>query len=163
MRTSELIQQAGVTRRALRLYEERRLIRPPRSADNGYRVYDRETMERIQTIRLLQAIGFSLREVQAMIGGAKVDWAHTLKVQADLLERRQAELGTALAQIRRTLGRLRTGSVDETVTVIDLIAAPPRKEDYRAMRETVSKYYNDKARETLANHPATPEEIRLGV
>lgn len=30
------------------------------------------------------------------------------------------------------------------------------------MRETISKYYNEKAREALANHPATPEEIKLG-
>lgn len=30
------------------------------------------------------------------------------------------------------------------------------------MRDTVSRYYNDKAREALANHPATPDEITAG-
>ncbi len=163
MKTSELIQQSGVTRRALRLYEQKQLIRPPRSVDNGYREYDRETVERVHTIRLLQTIGFSLAEVKQMIGGAKVDWAHTLSVQEDLLIRRHSEIGEALRQVRTALAKLRAGGpAKEAATVIDLIAARATKEDYRIMRDTVSKYYNEKAREKLANHPATPEEIKLG-
>lgn len=97
MRTSELIRQAGVTRRALRLYEEKELIQPPRSLDNGYREYDREAVERIHTIRLLQTIGFSLAEIRRMIGGARVDWAHTLELQEKILARRHAALGNTLA------------------------------------------------------------------
>ncbi len=163
MKTSELIQQSGVTRRALRLYEQKQLIRPPRSVDNGYREYDRETVERVHTIRLLQTIGFSLAEVKQMIGGAKIDWAHTLSVQEELLARRHSEIGEALRQVRSALAKLRAGGpAKEAATVIDLIAARATKEDYKVMRDTVSKYYNEKAREKLANHPATPEEIKLG-
>jgi MerR family transcriptional regulator, thiopeptide resistance regulator len=163
VRTGDLIRQAGISRRALRLYEEKRLIRPSRSLDNGYRVYDRETVERIHTIRLLQTIGFSLAEVRQLIAGAEIDWAHTLELQAQLLERRRAELGDALHQVRRILRELRSGSTGGEIAVIKTIAAPKRpREEYRAMRETVSKYYNERAREKLANHPASPEEIQLG-
>jgi DNA-binding transcriptional MerR regulator len=163
VKTSELTRQSGVTRRALRLYEQKQLIRPPRSVDNGYREYDRETVERVHTIRLLQTIGFSLAEVRQMIGGAKVDWAHTLSVQEEILIRRHTEIGDALRQVRSALARLRAGGpAKEVAAVIDLIAARATNEDYKAMRETVSKYYNEKAREKLANHPATPEEIKLG-
>jgi len=163
VKTSELIRQSGVTRRALRLYEQKQLIRPPRSVDNGYREYDRETVERVHTIRLLQTIGFSLAEVRQMIGGAKVDWAHTLSVQEELLVRRHTEIGDALRQVRSALTKLRAGGpAKEAATVIDLIAARATKEDYKVMRDTVSKYYNEKAREAIANHPASQEEIRLG-
>ncbi|MGV8838767.1 MAG: MerR family transcriptional regulator [Bauldia sp.] len=162
MRTSDLIRQAGVTRKTLRLYEEKELIDPPRSVDNGYREYDREAVERIHTIRLLQTIGFSLAEIRTMIGGAKIDWAHTLELQEKLLARRQAELGNTLARLRQTLTRLRAGVADSDDAVIALIGAPIGQKDLSAMRDTVSKYYNEKAREALANHPATPDEIQAG-
>jgi len=162
VRTSDLIRHAGVTRKTLRLYEEKALIDPPRSLDNGYREYDREAVERIHTIRLLQTIGFSLAEISKMIGGARIDWAHTLELQEKLLARRQAELSNTLAQLRRTLSRLRNGGAEDDEAVIDLIRAPTREEEFRAMRDTVSKYYNDKAREALASHPASPDEIQAG-
>ncbi|MCW5718548.1 MAG: MerR family transcriptional regulator, partial [Bauldia sp.] len=162
MRTSDLIRHAGVTRKTLRLYEEKALIDPPRSVDNGYREYDREAVERIHTIRLLQAIGFSLAEIRRMIGGARIDWTHTLELQEKILARRQAELGNTLAQLRRTLTRLRNGGAEDDETVIDLIRAPTKEEEFRAMRDTVNRYYNEKAREALANHPATPDEIQSG-
>ncbi|MCC6735905.1 MAG: MerR family transcriptional regulator [Bauldia sp.] len=163
MRTSDLIRQAGVTRKTLRLYEEKALIDPPRSVDNGYREYDREAVERIHTIRLLQAIGFSLAEIRTMIGGAKIDWAHTLELQEKLLARRQAELSNTLAHLRRTLSRLRAGSAADDEAVIGLIGASPLSdEELGTMRDNVSRYYNDKAKEVLANHPATPDEIQAG-
>lgn len=162
MRTSELMRQAGVTRRALRIYEEKQLIRPPRSLDNGYREYDRETVERIHTIRLLQTLGFSLVDIRRMIGGAKIDWTHTLEIQERLLTARQAELTSTLNKLRRTLFSIRSGGTEDEDALIELIGSPRSKEENRKMRDTISKYYNEKAREALDNHPATPEEIKLG-
>lgn len=162
MRTSELMRQAGVTRRALRIYEEKELIRPPRSLDNGYREYDRETVERIHTIRLLQTLGFSLTEIRRMIGGAKIDWTHTLEVQERLLSARQAELSATLGKLRRTLMKIRSGGTEDDEALIDLIGSPRGKKDTKEMKDAVSKYYNEKAQEALKNHPATPEEIEIG-
>lgn len=162
MRTSELARETGVTRRALRLYEQRGLIAPPRSLDNGYRVYDRPTVERIHTIRLLQSIGFSLDRISQIIGPTEIDWVETLEVQERLLARRQAEIGGALAQVRRTLSEIRRGGVAGDEAVLALIAAADLNQDETDMQDDVMNFYNEKAREKLANHPATPEEVRAG-
>ena len=55
----------GVTRLALQIYEERRLI--PRVLGRKNREYSDEDINVIWTIRMLRNIGYSLKEVDLMI------------------------------------------------------------------------------------------------
>lgn len=55
-------QRYGVTPRALRLYEERGLLAPPRNALN-VRFYDASTRERIAWIVRLRRLDFALAEI----------------------------------------------------------------------------------------------------
>ncbi len=58
-----LCRQAGVTRGALRVYERLGLLGPPPRSAAGYRQYPADAVQRLQAIRQLQAVGFSLREI----------------------------------------------------------------------------------------------------
>jgi MerR family transcriptional regulator, copper efflux regulator len=53
---------AGVTRGQLRVYEREGLIPPPRRTEGGFRDYPADTVARLQAIRQLKEIGFSLAE-----------------------------------------------------------------------------------------------------
>ena len=62
MRIGTLASQTGLSRDALRFYEERGLISSTRSA-NSYRSYAPETVQLVGYIRTAQRLGFSLTEI----------------------------------------------------------------------------------------------------
>lgn len=67
IRVGELAKAVGKTVRALHLYEELELLEPAARSDGGFRLYGPEAIERIHWIGKLQAIGFSLTEIQGFV------------------------------------------------------------------------------------------------
>lgn len=66
LRIGEAARQAGVSPHALRYYESLGLIRCRRSG-SGYRLYDRETLERVRFIRRAAQLGFTLEEIAQIL------------------------------------------------------------------------------------------------
>ncbi|MFG2918874.1 MerR family transcriptional regulator [Kitasatospora sp. NPDC048298] len=66
MRIGELARATGITARALRHYEQARLISSQR-APNGYRIYDERAVVRVRNIRYLLAAGLTLDDVQVFL------------------------------------------------------------------------------------------------
>ena len=62
MQIGELASAAGVSREALRFYEQQGLIRS-RRLSNGYRYYPPEVLELLHYIRSAQQLGFTLAEI----------------------------------------------------------------------------------------------------
>jgi DNA-binding transcriptional MerR regulator len=62
-----LAKKAGVNLETLRYYERRGLLRPLRRTAAAYRVYDEGSLERLNFIRRVQGLGFSLREIQELL------------------------------------------------------------------------------------------------
>ena len=67
LRIGEVARAAGVNIQTLRYYERRRLLRPASRALNGYRCYDAESVRLLRFVKRAQGLGFSLREVQALL------------------------------------------------------------------------------------------------
>ncbi len=74
MKVGELARKTGKTVRALRLYEEMGLLSPVRSEGN-YRLYGPDEVARIYWIAKLQALGFSLPQIQGLL--ETVESSHT--------------------------------------------------------------------------------------
>lgn len=62
MLIGELAAASGLSREALRFYEQQGLIRS-RRLDNGYRVYPSEVVMLVHYIRTAQQLGFTLAEI----------------------------------------------------------------------------------------------------
>ena len=62
MLIGELATASGLSREALRFYEQQGLIRA-RRLDNGYRDYPPEVVTLVQYIRTAQQLGFTLAEI----------------------------------------------------------------------------------------------------
>jgi len=62
---SELASELGITARAIRFYEAKGLLTPPRV--NGGRVYTRRERARLKLILRAKSIGFSLAEVKQFL------------------------------------------------------------------------------------------------
>ncbi|WP_327167490.1 MerR family transcriptional regulator [Streptomyces subrutilus] len=68
MRIGELAKAAGVSSRALRYYEEQRLIIPDRSP-SGQRHYSQESIDRVRWIQALYAAGLSSTTIADLFPG----------------------------------------------------------------------------------------------
>src|SRR6516225_5604334 len=67
MRVGELAKAVGKTVRAMHLYEELGLLEPTARSEGGFRMYGPEAVDRIHWIVKLQAIGFTLAEIQGFV------------------------------------------------------------------------------------------------
>ena len=67
MRVGELAKAVGKTVRAMHLYEELGLLEPASRSEGGFRLYGPDAIDRIHWIVKLQAIGFTLAEIQGFV------------------------------------------------------------------------------------------------
>ena len=64
LKVGELAKAVGKSVRAIHLYEELGLLRPVSRTAGGFRLFHEDAVDRINWIAKLQAIGFSLTEIQ---------------------------------------------------------------------------------------------------
>ncbi|WP_297991902.1 mercury(II) reductase [Anoxybacillus sp.] len=67
-RISELAKRCGVNKETIRYYEKRQLLPLPTRTEAGYRLYSDADTKRIQFIKRLQRLGFSLTEIHRLLG-----------------------------------------------------------------------------------------------
>ena len=65
---SELEEQCDVNRETIRYYERKNLLQKPAKNQSGYRIYSEETVKRVDFIKRLQDLGFSLAEIDKLLG-----------------------------------------------------------------------------------------------
>jgi DNA-binding transcriptional MerR regulator len=102
---SEAARQLGVSAKALRLYEERGLLAPARTAA-GWRTYGPEQMARAADIVELRALGVTLGEVARILGGDARIMERALTAHESSLESRIGQLSNILRKVRRLRGKL---------------------------------------------------------
>ena len=68
MKVGEVAKKAGVNVQTLHYYERVGVLKPKTRMDSGYRVYDDTAVRIIQFIKHAQELGFSLDEIQELLG-----------------------------------------------------------------------------------------------
>jgi len=104
MRIGELATATGLSRDALRFYEQRGLI-TARRRGNGYRDYPPEAVEWLCYLRTAQSLGFTLAEIEAGMPLLQDPATSEAELRA-ALERKLADIDAriaGLAQLRSTL------------------------------------------------------------
>lgn len=99
--TAALCASAQVTRGQLRLYEQQGLIAPPRRTAAGYRDYAPDTAARLQAIRQLKDIGFTLAEIALLLS--------------------ESDAGQIDEPAMRELARQQLRSIDERIARLQLV------------------------------------------
>lgn len=82
MLIGEIADFFGISRKAIRLYEKKGIIKPVEvDAKNGYRYYSTEQVQQLNALLELKALGFSLDEIKTIIDGktAKVSLLEMLE------------------------------------------------------------------------------------
>ena len=82
----------GVTRKALRIYEEKGLM--PKNEGGQYRRYDEDDIDRIWAIKVLQGMGYTLNEIVDVVSVASsenFDFQESISQKVISLEAKKAE------------------------------------------------------------------------
>jgi DNA-binding transcriptional MerR regulator len=110
---AEVSRRTGLSRKALRVYEESGIVVPTRRTDAGYRLYDAEALQRLELLRRAKVLGLHLREMSEFLEIAEgcCDKSHpelVTLVQGKLAEteERLADLRGLHATLSDTLSRL---------------------------------------------------------
>ena len=122
--SSEAAKRLGVSSKALRLYEQRGLIAPMRSAA-GWRAYGPDAMARATEIASLRALGLSLAQVARVLGGDPEALGPALAAHQATLESRIRQLGGAIEKVRglrADLARGRAPAAGELARLLEPVA-----------------------------------------
>lgn len=115
MTIGEVAREFGMTLRALRFYEAKRLIKPERHG--AVRLYDRRDRERITLILTGRRLGFTLAEIKELVGKPEGDGLHLTREQCveqiNLLEQQKRGLEKAIAELRQIYSSFYQKLLDE--------------------------------------------------
>ena len=85
MLIGEIADFFGVSRKAMRLYEKKGIIKPVEiDAKNGYRYYSAEQVQQLNALLELKTLGFSLDEIKKVIDGKT-----TKELLIEMLQKKQ--------------------------------------------------------------------------
>jgi MerR family transcriptional regulator, copper efflux regulator len=102
LRVGELARAVGKSVRAVHLYEELGLLRPVSRTAGGFRLFTADAVDRINWITKLQAIGFSLSEIQGFVKDFE-----TASSGRTAAARVREVFQDKLSQVRNSLAQLR--------------------------------------------------------
>ena len=107
MTTGEMARVAGISQKALRIYDEKGLLRPVGYSDGNYKLYDKNSLMILEKIIALKHVGFSLDEIKSHLeNNEQESIAEVLKNQLDLMEKKIYEMQKAADCIKVALARL---------------------------------------------------------
>ena len=124
MRIGELADQADISTKAIRYYEQIGILTPPARTTSGYRAYEQAALGRLAFVRAAQAVGLTLGEIRQIIAfrdNGQAPCAHV----TDLLHRHAADLDQRIRELQQLRGELR--QLAERATTLDPEHCPPEQ------------------------------------
>ncbi len=89
----KLSELSGVTVRTLHFYEEISLLKPAYYGSNGYRYYEEEQLLQLQQILFFKELGFTLKQIQKVVGKSDFDQLAALYSHKKALSQEWEKIG----------------------------------------------------------------------
>jgi len=150
-KVGELAKRTGVSVRALHHYDEIGLLSPSHRSESGYRLYTQVDVVRLQQVRSLRTLGFSLEEIGAFLKRPGVTPESVLRLHIAHLKE-QIELQQRLCDRMESISK--RWRSDETV---------PTEEFLQIIEVTnmLDKYYTPEQMEELKQRKEALGEDRI--
>ncbi|HEY8436476.1 MAG TPA: MerR family transcriptional regulator [Haloplasmataceae bacterium] len=100
---SELARLSGVSTRTLRYYDALGLLKPTRIHSSGYRIYDREAIDRLQLILFYRELGFALKTIKDLMEADDFDVLTALRTHRKELLARRKQLDLLIQTVEKTI------------------------------------------------------------
>jgi MerR family Zn(II)-responsive transcriptional regulator of zntA len=108
---AEVGRRTGLSRKALRHYEELGLVSPATRTDAGYRLYDSEALRRIELVNRAKVLGLRLSEAKEFLHVAEGCCGDHHPELAAIVEKKLEETEGRIAELQSLRGTL-TGVLD---------------------------------------------------
>jgi len=105
MIANEVAKSVGVSADVVRYYSRIGLLNPARNPDNGYRIYTPQDVNHVQFIRKAKWLGFTLKDVKTILGGADSGHSPCGEVRR-IISERVLENQRRLEQLHETQARM---------------------------------------------------------
>ena len=99
----EISRLTGISVRTLHYYDEINLLKPTKTTDAGYRLYDDTALERLHSILLFRELQFPLKEIKAILDSSDFNTKTALEEQIKLLELQRNRLDEIITSAREIL------------------------------------------------------------
>lgn len=132
LKIGELARRAGVTAKAIRFYERKRVLPPAKRAANRYRLYGEDAVGMLGFVKRASGLGLSLAEIKEVIAicrGGRRPCANVHRLLRDKsaeLDRKVKDLLVVRQRIRRTLSQWKRRQVPDPAVCrhIESVAGP---------------------------------------
>jgi DNA-binding transcriptional MerR regulator len=169
MKVGALAQRTGLSVRTLHYYDEIGLLSPSAHSEGGHRLYTAADIARLQQIRSLRQLGFSLEQTRECL--SRPDYSPRQVIAAHLARLReqialQERLCTSLEEIARWLAATDPVSVEhflfaiERITMVEKYYTPEQLEYLKQRREIVGE---ERIREVEAEWPKLMADVRAEI
>ncbi|WP_010268214.1 MerR family transcriptional regulator [Paenibacillus senegalensis] len=122
----DIVQITGITTRTLHYYDRIDLFKPTHLTEKGYRLYDRSSLEKLQTILFLKELDFSLKEIAGILKLTKQEQKQILKNQSHTLQTRIIKLET----IKNAIDEYVSGTDISELPIFNRSSVLPLQEQY---------------------------------
>jgi len=99
--SSDLCNMANVTKKTLRHYEKMDILIPSIIDSNGYWYYNAEDLDKLQLIKNLQTMGFSLKEIKTNLDADCLSLRALLHEKLDYINEQMIQLELAKRMIKK--------------------------------------------------------------
>jgi len=168
-KVGELARQSGVSVRALHHYHKIGLLCPSGRSEGGYRLYDAEDIARLQAIKSLRHMGFSLEDVRACLERTVFSPEHILELHLARVKEQialQQQLCVRLEAARAQMSTRQVVSVEEFLKITETIAMTEKyytPEQMAFLEERRNFVGEERIREVEAEWPRLMDEVRAAI
>ena len=143
----EVADIAGISVRTLHHYDQLGLLKPESTTEVGYRLYSDQDLEQLQQILFFKELGFSLKEIKALLSNQDFDQKQALKTHHKLLLEKKIRLEAIISLVKKTLKAKERGEIDmskkEMFEAFDMSEIEKHQQQYA--EETKQKYSDSEA------------------
>ncbi|MEK4207956.1 MerR family transcriptional regulator [Paenibacillus sp. FSL R5-0636] len=122
----DIVQITGITSRTLHYYDRIDLFKPTHLTEKGYRLYDRSSLEKLQTILFLKELDFPLKEIADILKLTRQEQNQILKKQRQTLFSRKQRLETIMVALEEYV----SGNDISNLQIFNNSSVLPLKEQY---------------------------------
>ena len=135
----EVSELTGLSIRTLQYYDKTGLLKPAAYSEAGYRLYDDDSLIKLQQIMMFRELEFPLKDIKTIINDPGFDKTKALEDQIELL-------------------RLKREQIDKLIGYAELLRKNGGKSmDFEVFDKTKIREYAEKAKETWGNTEAYKE------
>lgn len=106
MTLHEMCNAFGISRRAVQGYERAGLVSPSGKNKRGYLLYDEASQEVVKRVKLFQQMGFTIKEIKALLHASDNVLKAALEKQAKKLEEEKKDIELLIGEMHELIEKL---------------------------------------------------------